>query len=219
MPTKRKFTEHLCTTCNGTFTSRSDTGARYCSVRCARAARPAWPLSERFWSKVEKTGPVPAHSPELGPCWLWTGKPAQTGYGVITVWREERGYRSVGAHRIVWELTQGPVPNGSFCLHKCDVPLCVNPSHLYLGTQADNVRDEVDRGRIARGDRSGARLHPETRARGERHPMAKLTAEKVRAMRADHAAGRATYRELAKREGVTGHTTWLILSRQTWRHV
>lgn len=94
----------------------------------------------RFWAKINKNGPAPAHCPGLGPCWLWTGHcqkgthPYGTSSGRLT-------------HRLAWVLTNGPVPDGLRVLHRCDVCNCCNPAHLWLGTQKDNVDDMRAKGR------------------------------------------------------------------------
>lgn len=108
--------------------------------------------SERFWSKVLKTD----------TCWLWTGH-TRHGYGYFAV--EQR--REVRAHRYAYETIVGPIGEGQQVNHHCDVKHCVRPDHLYIGTQADNIRDKVVRERVARGDRHGLRVHPERRARGD----------------------------------------------------
>lgn len=96
-------------------------------------------LAARFWSKVDKNGPIVR--PELGPCWLWTAGLKEGRYGVIQM--AGRGER---AHRVAFFLEYGrwPVPS---CLHKCDVGLCVRFEHLYEGDQKQNVADSWQRGR------------------------------------------------------------------------
>lgn len=84
----------------------------------------------RFWSKVAK-------SPG---CWEWTGRRDSWGYG--------KTGRSARTHRVAWELSHGAIPPGLSVLHRCDNAACVNPEHLYLGTQADNMRDLRERRRM-----------------------------------------------------------------------
>lgn len=80
-------------------------------------------------------------------CWMWRGHPTgSNSYGRI---KTKDG--PMMAHRFSWTLHYGPIPSGLFVLHRCDTPLCVNPSHLWLGTGADNERDKVEKGRQARG--------------------------------------------------------------------
>lgn len=149
--------------------------------------------SDRFWRDVEKTD----------GCWLWTGARTSDGYGSVRV----EG-RMVGAHRVAYELAHGAMPTGTSVLHTCDVRSCVRPDHLFLGTQEDNVRDMVAKGR--------ANL---TGIRGERHHDAKLTADDVREIRRMHAAGEGGYMRLAKRFGVRRTSILKIVRRQTWKDV
>ena len=97
---------------------------------------------DRFFVKVNKKGPVPSHCPELGPCWLWTAATTIYGYGQFFF-----NGRLEGAHRVSWRLHIGEIPDGRCVLHRCDVPRCVNPAHLFLGTKRDNALDSVRKGR------------------------------------------------------------------------
>lgn len=149
----------VCLTCGVRFYTTSHEQARarrFCSHRCWNAHQSqeygrTW--RDRFWAKVDKSG----------ECWMWTGKRFSTnGYGVGSI----RG-KSTGAHRVSWELHNGPIPKGKFIRHRCDTKACVRPDHLQLGDPVDNVADRVVRER--------------------RRP--KLAQDRVRAIRALHAGG------------------------------
>ena len=186
-------------------------------------------LYDRFWSKVNKDGPVPAHAPELGQCWVWTATFGTHGYGELSV----DGRRET-THRLSWKMAHGEIVGGLHVLHKCDHKSCVRPSHLFLGTQLENMRDVVARGlrkpatgdrhgsrthpeRVARGDRSGARTHPERWARGEQHRDAKLTGAQVLEIRAKGES--ETLRSLASEYGVSKGAIQKILDGKSWRHI
>jgi hypothetical protein len=115
-------------------------GRVYCSIRCrntARGAVIAAGAEARFWAGVDRRGP--------DECWLWQRRLKEFGHGQ-TNWH---GKHSTSAHRVAWELTHGPIPEGLWVLHRCDVPACCNPAHLFLGTHADNVRDMMAKRRHA----------------------------------------------------------------------
>jgi hypothetical protein len=157
---------------------------------------------DRFWSKVM-----------LGPeCWLWRASPKER-YG-----RFRLDARYIGAHQASWILARGPIPEGLHVLHKCDNPRCVRPEHLFLGTNQDNVNDRHVKGRDARGDQHGSRLHPTVRPRGEAQWLAKLDESKVREIRRRAEAGEALA-ALAIEFKVTTENVRLVVRRRSWAHV
>lgn len=91
---------------------------------------------ESFWVKADRTS----------GCWIWTALKNAKGYGVVNY-----QYKTQLAHRLAWTLTHGPIPHGLYACHKCDTPACINPDHLFLGTQFDNMRDMAAKGRSRRG--------------------------------------------------------------------
>jgi hypothetical protein len=159
--------------------------------------RPKQPEADRFWSKVR---PEPG-----GECWLWTGRLDRDGYGQFhrTYVLAERKAKPIPAHRWAWESHFGPIPDGLLVCHKCDVPACVNPAHLFLGTQLDNRRDCKSKCRTARG--TG-------------HGLVKLNDDKVREIRARYAAGERQ-RALAGEFGVVQTMISSIVRRKTWTHI
>lgn len=162
----------------------------------------------RFWSKVEKGGP--------SECWLWTRSVNTTGYPQF-----RRGSVKILAHRLSYFMANGAIPDGMLVLHNCpsgDNPRCVNPRHLWLGTQQQNVRDMDAKGRRARGDRSGSRLHPERLPRGENHTRAKLTEDAIRAIRRRAAQGESQT-ALSREFAVSTGRICDIVHVKAWRHV
>src|SRR3990172_9835358 len=92
-------------------------------------AKPKIPIEKRFWNRVEKTD----------KCWIWLGPKDAFGYGLIG--SGGRGSPTIRTHRLSWTLSNGQIPKNLLVLHCCDRPGCVNPAHLFLGTQRDNMRD------------------------------------------------------------------------------
>jgi hypothetical protein len=176
----------------------------------------------RFWKKVAKRG--------ISDCWLWTAGKQPAGYGQFHVGGRVGG-RPHGAHRIAWTHAFGPIPEGMHVCHRCDVPACVNPAHLFLGTHGDNMRDKVSKGRQAKGAAFDARkalmsrgaghyakTRPERLARGERSGKSSLTALDVAEIRRLRDAG-ATYASLGRRFEVSAQAVRAIALRLVWTHV
>lgn len=144
----------------------------------------------------------------LGPCQEWTGSRLPKGYGRT----KDRRY----AHRVAFEDAYGPIAPGLLVLHRCDNPPCVRPSHLFLGTAADNTADMMAKGR------NGTRARPERIARGELCHTAKLTVEDVRTIRTVYSPGRHSATNSARLAGVYGvdkGTICRLVRGQSWAHV
>lgn len=145
--------------------------------------------ASRFWKKVEKTE----------TCWIWTAR-KNGGYGHFGL-----DHKLVRAHRFAWTLEHGDIPEGLSVLHSCDNPSCVRPSHLFLGTQQDNVDDCIKKGR-------------KRVPRGESHHLAKLTAKQVHEIR-ERVSGGALQQDIAKVYGVTEMCISRIVRRKSWKHI
>lgn len=164
-------------------------------------AKSTIPLAERFWARVDCSG----------ACWPWTGSLTRDGYGHFAP-GGPYGRRLVLAHRFGWELTHGPIPPELRVLHTCDNPPCVNPAHLWLGTQRDNMRDAAAKGRV------GAQQHPDlyrTLCRGR----SVLTAAQVLEIRALADTEGLRVCVLARRYGVRWTVIKAVISRETWQHI
>lgn len=210
----RRRIERTCAACGTRFEVRPSEllvrAALYCGMACsqARHAVHVTPLADRFWASVQKTE----------TCWLWTRSDDGHGYGHIG--EGHRGGRHLKAPRVALSLALGaPIPKGFFACHVCDTPSCVRNDdagvyyvrgilrprfgHLFLGTRADNMADAVTKGRIRRGTGS---------------PVAALTDDLVRAMRAAVASGESL-RSIARRFSVSQETGRKAILGITWKHV
>lgn len=130
-----------------------------------------------------------------GGCWLWQHAKAGKGYGRI-----KRDGRMQYAHRVSYEIAVGEIPEGSLVCHKCDNPACINPAHLFLGSNDENMEDMVKKGRQARGESASA---------------AALNEEQVLSIRASGLGKR----QLARVFGVSESAVRHIRKRRTWRHL
>ena len=151
-------------------------------------------LSERFWPKVSRSS---------RGCWLWRGAKTRGGYGILAL---VNGVHTT-AHRAAWLLFFGPIRPGIYVLHRCDNPACVNPSHLWVGTQKANIHDMMAKGRMGTYDK-----------RGERNPSAKLTDADVRRARTMVASG-LSIEGLVKSSGVTKKTLRKAVTGKTFAHL
>jgi hypothetical protein len=200
----------VCPECEATFvpTWRLQ---RLCSTKCknrrrnrrfrARQKDPCAPRGNvltQFPSVAAALAAKVDASAGPGGCWPWVGTRVGSGYGQLC-------FRQVQmvAHRVAWEVANGPIPDGLVVCHKCDNPPCCNQAHLFLGTVAENNADKATKGRA---------LH------GIEHFNAKLTPEKVREVRRRWGAGESI-RSIASSLGLNWNTVNSAARGVTWRHV
>lgn len=145
---------------------------------------------DRFWLNVR-------HDPR--GCWPWTGYIGAHGYGEVT---RANGCKA-RAHRVAWEFTFGPIPDGMFVCHRCDNPPCVRPNHLFLGTPAENTADMIRKRRAAHG---------------VAHGNARLAPEQVLEIR-ERSARRERARDLAVEFGVSKGLIHAIVQRRLWKNL
>jgi hypothetical protein len=155
-------------------------------------------IADTFWTHVTVT--------DTG-CWEWT-KARSNGYGAVPI-----GPRMIGAHRLAWMKTHGPIPPGLCVCHNCpggDNKSCINPAHLFLGTPKDNLTDAIQKGDFSPWS------HEQDRTRGEGNPLAKLTRDNVVEIRRLWTTSTVTKPELGAQFGVTRHAIHDVLTRRTW---
>lgn len=152
---------------------------------------------KRFWSRVNKNGPMHPTDPRLGRCWEWTAGRCG-GYGTASL-----NSKVQKAHQIAWFYTYGYLP-ADCLLHRCDNPRCVRPSHLFEGSHLENIQDKVNKNRQAKGVATN-RTH--------------LTDADIIAIRQKYVPQYVTLAKLADEYGVSDRTIWEIVKRRSWRHV
>ncbi len=202
MPTKIERIRIVCPTCGGESLKlpchMKHGHNHFCSRKCKNLSLYKNPV-ERFWNKVEK-------SPDGDGCWQWTGCFDTAGYGMLRISRKNQK-----AHRISYEIHHGAIPLNMQVLHRCDNRKCVNPAHLFLGTNLDNMMDKVKKQRQARGDTLGMKLS------GELCGRAKLTWDKVAQIR-NLRATELTLKEIAQQFSINSISTISeIINYKTWR--
>jgi hypothetical protein len=148
---------------------------------------------DRFWNKVDINGP--------DECWEWQRYCLPNGYARF---RYEGKMQYI--HRVSWKLENGEIPEGIKVCHSCDNRKCVNPSHLFLGTQRENLQDMVEKGRSAK-------------QKGTENGRVKLTDIQIVELRKEYRIGNYSQRELAKIYGVSQQLISRIVNRKNWTHL
>ena len=164
-----------------------------------------------------------AHAKRVGSCLEWQGYVRPNGYGMVGTPVEGARY----AHRVAWLLVNGEIPEGQFVLHRCDNRRCIEPSHLFLGTHTDNMRDMANKGRqvfqqnpekVARGPRHGHAKQPGAWPRGSSVGNAKLCESDIPRIRAMSEWG-TPGAEIARKYNVSRGLIYHILKGRAWTHV
>ena len=159
----------------------------------------------RFWSKVERAGE--------DECWLWKSGIGKSGYGQFAL----RTDQPIGAHRFSYCIANKTIPEGMHVCHSCDVKICVNPRHLWAGTNAENTKDRHAKGRSACGERNGSRTKPEKVRRGSANGMAILTEDSIAEIKALRAGG-WSLRQIGEKFNTHLSNIHLIVTGKHWRH-
>jgi len=187
-----------CLRCGKMF-RQNRPSARFCSWQCFRSK----PDSERFWGNVDKTD----------SCWIWTACRSYGGYGQFRLC----GGTKMSAHRFSWELHFGKIPDGLCVCHNCpggDNPSCVNPTHLWLGTEQENIADRCRKGRT----RSGTKTNPASACRGEKTGTSKLKNHQVICIKERLVDGDKIV-DIANDFNVTVSCIYFISQGRSWKHI
>ncbi len=150
---------------------------------------------ERFWEKVQKDSD--------DKCWKWIGGKFSNGYGQFY-----KNPCKITAHRFSYELANGEIDKNLKVCHTCDNPICVNPNHLFVGTQKDNIQDMIKKKR-----------HNFNDAIGINNGRSIVNEVEVKEIRQKYKEGNISYKKLAKKYNLSETQTMRIVKRESWKHI
>jgi hypothetical protein len=191
----------ICAECSKPFHAKPSQRRTYCSRTCYGKGSVGPRLRARYLERAaDPQAILDARTDKSGDCWLWTGCKWANGYGRVVILKRDHV-----ASRLAWELANGrKLADGEFVCHTCDIPLCVRPSHLFVGSPADNSADMTSKARQARG----TRCH-----------TAKLQEADVLEIRRMYAANEGGCTTIAAKYGMNHSTINDLLRGRTWKHV
>lgn len=197
----------VCRVCHNAASSK---------YRWAHGTTPVEPFLERLWNGVQ----ICEHGYDCPfCCWTWLKTHDEDGYGKFSMTNAQKRHIMSPVTRIIYEIHHArPIPDGLLVCHWCDMAWCTNYHHFFLGTYNDNRQDCIRKGRHAKGDTAGSRLHPEAFPHGEEHYRAKLTEEDVHNIR-DAARHGTTRQVLADQYGVSKFAINCVVNHKTWKHI
>lgn len=163
---------------------------------------------ERFLKKII----FPKNTDE---CFEWNAGKDRDGYGQFHI----HNNKQIKSHRFSYRLVNGKFDEKLVICHSCDNPGCVNPNHLFKGTQIDNIKDRHNKNRDAFGNKNGSIRHPERLVRGSNHHKSKITEDDVLNIRKIYRNKMSTQRNLAKKYKVSISTIGRIIHMDAWTHV
>ena len=158
------------------------------------------PFREKFERGINKSGLIGDRAATIGRCWDWIKGKHPRGYGAISL--TKNGFHiHLKTHRVSWIIYKRTIPDGLCVCHLCDNPSCVNPDHLFIGDQADNMRDKRLKGRAAKADS---------------HGNSKLNWDLVNRIRSEYWSKNLSQKELAFKFGINRSTLYDIVNRRSW---
>lgn len=185
--------ERICEVCGKTFKARNTQVGKYCSTKCRGiGVNKPIPIKDRIYQHIDKKSEA--------DCWNFTGFKNKDGYGVIGTIPG----KSEGAHRVMYKLEKGEIPENMVVMHTCDNPSCCNPNHLILGTQAENILDMTNKDRGVY-------------QKGENNHFSKLSENQVEEIRLSYTGKRGDKTKLAKKYNVRITTISNIINGKSWK--